>query len=58
MLLGLVGASLGGCAVLPEYLAAEWQADYAIDEFSPTSLERYAEVRRRYPEAGMLMGVE
>ena len=28
---------------LPEYLAAEWQAEYAIDEFSPTSLERYAD---------------
>jgi choline dehydrogenase-like flavoprotein len=28
---------------LPEYLAAEWQSDYAIDEFSPESLEGYAD---------------
>jgi choline dehydrogenase-like flavoprotein len=28
---------------LPEYLAAEWQSDYAIDEFSSESLEGYAD---------------
>jgi choline dehydrogenase-like flavoprotein len=28
---------------LPEYLAAEWQSDYAIDEFSAESLEGYAD---------------
>ena len=28
---------------LPGYLAAEWQSDYAIDEFSPESLEAYAD---------------
>ena len=28
---------------LPEHLAAEWQAEYAIDEFSPESLEGYAD---------------
>ena len=28
---------------LPEYLAAEWQADYTIDEFSAESLEGYAD---------------
>jgi choline dehydrogenase-like flavoprotein len=27
---------------LPDYLAADWQARYAIDEFSPAVLDRYA----------------